>query len=127
MKIIKLEQYECLKCEHKWIPRRSRRPAVCPVCKRKNWDAEEKPRGRERGCRDVMSEAVGRPLKKWEVVHHINHIRADNEINNLFLCSQSEHMYIHSLQRKGHDSSSAIEIILKARKAPGALSWRSPK
>ena len=122
MEVIKIAHYECCRCGHPWIPRRNRRPGVCPACKNRQWDIPKK-----KGCRDVMSEAIGRPLKKWEVVHHINHIRTDNEIKNLFLCSRSEHMYIHSLQRKGHDSSCAIEIILKTRKVPGALSWRPPK
>jgi hypothetical protein len=40
MKIIKIKQYQCLRCGHLWIPRFNQRPGVCPVCKRKDWDVK---------------------------------------------------------------------------------------
>ena len=39
--------------------------------------------------RFVISEKIGRPLLRSEVVHHINGVRSDNRIENLVLCAAS--------------------------------------
>lgn len=52
----------------------------------------------------VMEDHLGRPLNKNEHVHHINGIKTDNRIENLFLVqNNSEHMSVHkSLQELGY-------------------------
>lgn len=45
--------------------------------------------------RAVFEQYLGRYLKPWESVHHINEIKGDNRLENLFLCSQKEHSAIH--------------------------------
>lgn len=45
----------------------------------------------------VMSNYLNRPIKKGEIVHHINFVRDNNKIKNLYLCKNtSEHMKINS-------------------------------
>jgi len=48
----------------------------------------------------VMSEHIGRPLKKGEHVHHRNHNRSDNRLENLELHTASTHMQTHRLEYK---------------------------
>ena len=48
----------------------------------------------------VMECLIGRHLYDHEVVHHINHIRADNRKENLELMTRSEHTSHHMRERK---------------------------
>ena len=47
----------------------------------------------------VMERAIGRYLEPNEVVHHINHDRKDNRLENLMLMDKKEHMRMHMTER----------------------------
>lgn len=46
-----------------------------------------------------MEKKIGRNLKEDEVVHHKNHIRDDNRIENLQLMTFKEHASLHMKER----------------------------
>lgn len=44
----------------------------------------------------VMEQHLGRKLESWEHVHHINHNRLDNRVENLEVVSSAEHGMRHT-------------------------------
>lgn len=47
--------------------------------------------------RHIMETYLGRPLEKGEVVHHIDYNRANNDIGNLRVMTNSDHVRLHKL------------------------------
>lgn len=62
-----------------------------------------------------MEEKIGRYLTKSEVVHHINHLRHDNRIENLQLMRKRAHQKLHMKER-------AEEVIPRNRDVVADLS-----
>lgn len=59
----------------------------------------------------LMERAIGRYLYENEVVHHINHVRDDNRLENLQLMDKHEHMSMHTREnniKRRNDLSTAL-------------------
>jgi hypothetical protein len=49
----------------------------------------------------VAERALGRPIERHELVHHINCVKNDNNPDNLFVCADNtEHLKIHGTLNK---------------------------
>lgn len=52
---------------------------------------------RRRRVHTILAETIlGRPIRRGEVVHHINLDKSDNRNCNLLICSQSYHLWLHN-------------------------------
>ena len=39
---MKLKKYKCVRCNHKWFPRKESEPVVCAKCKSPYWNKKKK-------------------------------------------------------------------------------------
>ena len=63
--------------------------------------------------RTIMENYIGRKLVRGEVVHHIDFIKTNNDIKNLYLCRDaSEHAKIHQQYRRLRKEVGEIAIII---------------
>ena len=65
-----------------------------------------RPNGQVKRCRVIMSEHLGRPLLKTELVHHINGDKADDSLNNLVILTRAKHCREHMTGAKNPNYSS---------------------
>lgn len=49
----------------------------------------------------IVETHLGRTLEEWEDVHHIDHNKLNNDINNLMVLSKSDHTKLHHEIRRG--------------------------
>lgn len=67
----------------------------------------------------VIAQSIGRPLERWEVVHHINGDNTDNRLENLeLLSSQTKHLpynllqsEVYSLREKVNNQDKRITLL----------------
>ena len=72
-----------------------------------------------------MVEEIGRELGRHEFVHHVNGIHSDNRLENLLVCSPSQHVRIHQLMKKGISRADSIQAVFD-KKTSSLKSLPSP-
>ena len=64
----------------------------------------------------VAEKKLGRYLKPGEVIHHIDLNKSNNSPDNLVVLSNSEHMKLHGLLRKGISPQEAVKGVVTCTK-----------
>lgn len=76
----------------------------------------EHPRGNRGYIREhvyVMEQHLGRYLEPDEVVHHIDCNKSNNDISNLVVLTNSQHMKVHARIRSGMDKLQALKEVVE--------------
>ncbi len=71
--------------------------AYCEVMQ--NVSRDKLKRVTKAGYRDILKSVMGRPLTKEEHVHHVNLDHYDDALDNLWVCSASNHKHAHASYR----------------------------
>jgi len=64
----------------------------------------------------VIAKSLGRCLQRWEIVHHKNHIKDDNRIENLQLVSDDRHKQITLMETRISYLTAKLDEILLGQK-----------
>ncbi len=79
----------------------------------------------------IAERAIGRRLKKGEVVHHINGVKTDNRNSNFIICSNSYHKWLHNEMsrryQKEHFNDLTISLTGLLASALASASQRPPR
>jgi hypothetical protein len=91
-------------CGH---PATSPRAKKCAACRTAGYESRGYKMTRVNGKptknhRIIAEKVLGRPLRKGEVVHHINMDKRDNRNCNLLICDASYHRYLHRAMEKAY-------------------------
>ena len=61
----------------------------------------------------VMANTLGRPLKRWEQVHHLDMDKANNAPDNLILVEHRVHNAITALERENFRLQAEVDRLQK--------------